>query len=70
MLNSARQRLREDLAPGDSPAVVQDKVEKAGPTLGEEQQAVLWLYGWHHAGGDDACRSSAHRAHYPAHVQR
>lgn len=70
MLNSARQRLREDLAPGDSPVAAQDEVEKAGPTLGEEHQAALWLYGWHHADGDDACRPSAHRAQPPARLER
>jgi hypothetical protein len=40
MLNSARQRLRDVIAHGDSPAAVQDKVAETGPTLGDEQQAA------------------------------
>jgi hypothetical protein len=68
MLDSARQRLRDVIAHGDSPAAVQDKVAQAGPTLGEEQQAALWLYGWHHAGGDGACRPSPHGAPQPGHL--
>jgi hypothetical protein len=70
MLNSARQRLREDIAPGDSPADVEDKVARVAPTLGEEQQAVLWLYGWHHAGGDGACPPAAHHAPHPGRLAR
>ena len=70
MLNSARQRLRDDIVHGDSPAAVQDKVAQAGPTLGEEQQAVLWLYGWHHAGGDGACRPAEHGGDHPGRLGR
>jgi hypothetical protein len=62
MLELARKRLRDDVTRGDSPAVVEGKAARAGPTLDEEQRAALWLYGWHHAGGDDACRRSARGA--------
>ena len=65
MLDIARQRLRDDIAHGDSPDVVEGKAARAGPTLDEEQRAALWLYGWHHAGGDDACRLSAPGAGKP-----
>jgi hypothetical protein len=49
MLEMARRRLRADVAPGDSPADVEEKVGRAGPWLDEERRAALWLYGWHHA---------------------
>jgi hypothetical protein len=43
MLENARQRLRRVIARGDSPDVVEAKVAEAGPALGEEQRAALWL---------------------------
>ena len=70
MLNSARQRLRDDIAHGDSAAAVDDKVARAGPALDEEQQAALWLYAWHHAGGDDPAAPAAHGARPPGHLGR
>jgi hypothetical protein len=49
MLDIARDRVRVDVAPGDSLAEVEEKVSRAGPSLDDERQAALWLYGWHHA---------------------
>jgi hypothetical protein len=37
---------------------VDEKVRDAAPRMSDERLAAMWLYGWHHAGGDDACRPS------------
>jgi hypothetical protein len=59
MLDVVRRRLRDTVVEGDSPSQVDAKVVEASPAMGEERLAAMWLYGWHHAGGDDACRASS-----------
>ena len=52
MLEVAREYLRERIAVGDSPEVVDAEVAEAAPRMDEEEQAALWLYAWHLAGAD------------------
>ncbi len=56
MMDVVRRRLRDTVVEGDSPSQVDAKVLDAAPTMSEERLAAMWLYGWHHAGGDGACR--------------
>jgi hypothetical protein len=58
MLDDVRGRLRHRIAEGDSLAAVDEEVDGAAVGLSDEQRAVAWLYGWHRAGGDEACRPS------------
>lgn len=56
MLEIARRTLRDTIDRGDAPQVIDDKVARAAPGVGEERQAALWLYAFHLAGGGDARR--------------
>ena len=58
MLDVVRERLRDSVVEGDSPSQVEAKVLEASPAMSDERLAAMWLYGWHHAGGDGACRPS------------
>jgi hypothetical protein len=58
MMDVVRRRLRDTVVDDDSPAQVDEKVRDAAPRMSDERLAAMWLYGWHHAGGDDACRPS------------
>ena len=56
MLDVVRRSIRDSVVEGDSPYQVEAKVLEASPPMSEERLAAMWLYGWHRAGGDDACR--------------
>lgn len=56
MLETARQRLRETVAEGDSPEAVDARVAEVASASTEEEQAALWLYAWHRAGDDEGVR--------------
>ena len=59
MHDTARQQLRDTVATGDTPGIIDRKVADAAPDLTEEHRAALWLYAWSLAGGKGRGRRPA-----------